>query len=85
MHLRTSVGRDFAKTIAVCFQFVKARKTKLSIFCSACTSMKSTTSKLCTILDVNVVAGSCLLGILGAVLAERHVLDMNQRLHMVTT
>lgn len=43
--------------------------------------MRSTTSRMCTILDVNMVAGSCFLGTFASIFGHRHVLNMNRRLN----
>lgn len=45
--------------------------------------MKSATSKLCTILDVNMVAGACMLGVFAGMFGDRHVMDLNRRLNEV--
>lgn len=47
--------------------------------------MKSTTAKICTILDVNVVAGSCLLGLISGLIGLRQTQEINRRLNEVHT
>lgn len=45
--------------------------------------MKSTTAKVCTALDVNVVAGSCLFGLISGIIGLRQTQEMNLRLKQV--